>query len=350
MKQIFWLILLVSFIGFTGCAKKSTEDVTKEITTVPVPLELPATFSGNIPCSDCETVKVTLNLRPDNIYQLRKTYMDQGAVKLVESQMRRWRYVEEGSMIILGKQRGSLKTYTLIGDELKFLDLEGEDASSRIEYSLWRSPVYDVFSDSVKMRGMYLSSGSKEIFEECSTGKQFQVVEDADGFKLKHEFINTAHGKGESLLASIEGVLQGEIGEETLRVEHFNRFYPEQDCKGQQEKSTLTGTRWQLIEVEKKFIDIDPEITTPFFSLEVKGNQVKGYAGCNRFFGTYLVKGDVFVFNKIASTRMACTKGSVMEGQFFNGLDNTEAYRIEGDLLLLLDKFGDTTLTLKAAK
>lgn len=350
MKQIFWLILLVSVIAVTGCTKKPVEDVSKSITSVPVPLELPATFNGEIPCPDCDTVKITLNLRPDNIYQLRKTYMDKGTVKQVESQMRRWRYVEEGSLIILGKQKGSLKTYNLVGDELKFLDLEGTDSSTRIEYSLWRNPVYDTFPDAVKMRGMYGSSDGKVIFEECSTGKQFEVVEDADGMKLKQEFINTPHGKGESLLASIEGVLQGDIEKESLRVEQFNRFYPEQDCSGQQEKSTLTGTRWQLIEVEGKFIEIDPEVTTPYFILEAKDNKVKGHAGCNRFFGTYLVKGDVFVFNKIAATRMLCPKGSVVEDQFFDGLDATEAYRIEGNILLLQDKYGDTTLTLKAIK
>ena len=92
------LLAIAMCCALVGCAQPQ-DQVELDATDSPagiVPFELPATFTGHIPCPDCLKVDITLNLRPDFIYQLRKTYQTEQGPRNVESQMRRWRYSPEG--------------------------------------------------------------------------------------------------------------------------------------------------------------------------------------------------------------------------------------------------------------
>ncbi len=308
-------------------------------------MQLPATFSGEISCPDCERVEITLNLRPDFIYQLRKTYHGTEGVLKVESQMKRWRYVADDNLIVLGKKKGAMKTYAVTGpDQLRFIDLEGEPEEKQINYTLSRQDALDPFPDTVKMRGMYTFADNVGLFTECSSGLSFTVDSLGDSFILEKKYVNTPHSQGEALLVSFSGKLKHRPGDaeskdvEYIEVVHFRKIYPDQDCSGTQLKNKVVGINWRVIEIGGEPVATDSGVKTPFFFLESKGNRVKGFAGCNRFFGTFLMKGDVFVFNKIASTRMACQKGTILENNFFGALDKTEAYKLEKNLLILLDR------------
>lgn len=328
--QAFFILCLL-----TGCA--SRQDTGPVIPEGDFDLALPATFSGELPCADCDGILMTLNLRPDNLYQMRKKFKGKSTV---ESQIGYWRHSVEDNLIILGKKKGSLKTYAIqSSDHLRFLDYQAEKPSEQISYELHRQPGYDPFGDTVKMRGMYRFDGTRGTFSECISGTVFTVTEEADSKKLERAYLNTPHGPDEALLTSIHGRLTMQP-DEALVVEHFTRLYPGRDCSGEVVTASLTGTSWQLLEVEGTPVTLDEDMKKPFFFLEKKGNQVKGFGGCNRFFGTYLMKGDVFVFNKIASTRMACRKGSSVEEALFTVLDSTETFRIEDDILILLDREG----------
>jgi heat shock protein HslJ len=130
----------------------------------------------------------------------------------------------------------------------------------------------------------------------------------------------------------------------------FIRIQPGIRCSG--EKSSrlrLVDNSWRLMDMNGTPLNLKQGQRNPFISLETRDNRIHGFAGCNRFSGTYLVKGEIFLFNKMISTRMACVDGMVMEDEFFRVLSATEGYRIEGDILELRDHSGKVLARLRHA-
>jgi hypothetical protein len=76
--------------------------------------------------------------------------------------------------------------------------------------------------------------------------------------------------------------------------------------------------------------------------LHVDGNRSTGSGGCNRYTGTYTLKGKSLTFGTQGSTRMACVSGMDREQQFMGTLSRTAGWRIKGDHLWLLDSAGKT--------
>ena len=354
-KNILYFLFMV--ILMAGCASQKADvvDSGSQNQGRGFPIQLPATFVGKIDCPECDFVKIDLNLRPDHLYQLRKTWYVEGEIIKSEAQMRKWRFDEKDNLIILGKGKGALKTYSIKDAEtLNFLDLEGQVESDLIDYELKKKETFDPFPDEVKMRGMYRSFGNTHVLKECSSGLDFPVDPSGKFTELDRAYRNTPHEKNRALLVSFQGKLlptrKGiqQRDKDIMVVTGFNRLYPDQDCYGNILRNNFFGVHWAAVEIDGK--KMDPKSKKPFFMLEAKGNRVKGYAGCNRFFGTFLFKGDVFIFNKLASTRMACPNSVSMENAFFEALDKTESYRIEKEMLVLLDKNEDITMKLQEKK
>lgn len=305
-------------------------------------MELPATFTGSIPCDDCERVDIVLNIRPDAIYQLRKTYQSADGPLKVDAQLGRWRFTPDDNLLILGKERGRLKTYRVVDNELlRFVEWQGADNSSQIQYALERSTEKDPFTDVVKMRGMFRYTGDRATFAECSSGATFGVDEGGDYRTTAQWYMNTPHGADDPLLVSILGSLRRGTGfegpRENIFISQFRRFYPNRDCGGNMIRTSLTGTFWLLDELNGKPVgqDGDPE---PRFITFDPDKTLHGYGGCNDIVGVYLIKGDVFLFNREMTTRVACGSGMALENQMLHALDEAESYRVEDEMLLLFDQ------------
>ena len=314
-----------------------------------VPFSLPATFTGKIPCPDCLRVDITLNLRPDSIYQLRKTYQAEHGPLKVESQLGRWRFAEDGSFIILGKTKGALKSYAVRdNNRLQFVGLESVEDTSQIDYNLLRQPEVDPFTDSVKLSGMLSYESGRAIITECTSGHSFPVTGAAEYRRLVQAYLNTPHGYAEPLLVSIRGKLVKETsGAEQIIIELFKRFYPDKDCEGNPTKASLTGTTWRLIEVDGQKLTLKEKMQQPYFILDSKEKKWKGVGACNSIHGIYLVKGEVLLIKRLISSRMACPDGMGVESSFIGALDSTETYQINGDFLQLLDQEGKTKAVLR---
>ncbi|TXK26211.1 META domain-containing protein, partial [Pontibacter qinzhouensis] len=65
--------------------------------------------------------------------------------------------------------------------------------------------------------------------------------------------------------------------------------------------------------------------------------KVKGFAGCNNFFGTYTLKNDRLALERLGSTRMACPDMEV-ENYLMKVFGTVTSYKIAGDLLTLYSK------------
>lgn len=338
------LFILVACMQFSGCTY-IPDDVqeTIEMDDFPEVLELPATFVGEIPCEDCMKVEIVLNLRRDMIYQLRKTYQSEAGPLRIESQMRNWRSSEEGNLIVLGKQKGMLKTYVVVNaNTLRFLELENAPEGAGISYELHRVPDFERFTDNVKIRGMFSFKNDRAVIEECSSGNSFPVARAGEYQKAVKDYLNVPHSSGEPVLISLDGSLnvgisdEGEPQEEFI-IQHVKNFYPNQDCEGKPIRASLTGTLWRLSEIDGTSLESFAIGVTPYLILEAD-NSMRGFSGCNNITGNYLARGDLLLLERDIIVRFACFKGLELENMFIQVLDESESFEIKGDLLHVRDQ------------
>ena len=122
---------------------------------------------------------------------------------------------------------------------------------------------------------------------------------------------------------------------------------------GQTAKATSTGdlsltdTRWILSEVNGTPAPPGNNDRQADMILTHDG-QVKGFAGCNRFMGPYLLESGQFHIGPLASTRMACPQGMDLENQFLQALQKTARFGIRNGILSLYDARGRTILRFRA--
>jgi heat shock protein HslJ len=102
----------------------------------------------------------------------------------------------------------------------------------------------------------------------------------------------------------------------------------------------LRGTHWTLAELGGEPVAIDPRGPAPDLAFADDGERVTGFAGCNRFSGSFSVDGASLHFGPIAATRMACPHGMELEVAFLRALAATTAFRVAVASLALRD--GDT--------
>ncbi len=340
MQRILYFFALFTLFAFLpgGCANRQiVEQPAEHIDSRSFPpFDSPVTFTGSIPCDDCLQVDITLNIRPDGIYQLRKTYRMEQGKSSSDSQMGKWLYRAEGKYLILGKEMGRLKTYVLEDlNRLSFVEWQGNENDGQIQYELTRAPAPAPFDDIVKIRGMFAVSNRVATLMECSSQVTFPLSPDGDFNTALQHYMNTPHDADRPLLVSILGRLVQHNREE-LVIEQFRKFYPDSDCRGNKVKTSLTGTHWQLIEIQGRRWS---EMTDRAAHLLLKQDKsMEGFSGCNKISGTFLVKGDVLLINREPLTRIACPGSMEGENRLISVLDDVESYRIEEDILELIDQ------------
>jgi heat shock protein HslJ len=194
---------------------------------------------------------------------------------------------------------------------------------------------------------MYSYVAGRGIFTECLTEIDFPVVAEAENAALERAYMNTPHGQAESILVNLDARLisrpkMGGLGyEEAVVPDRFIDIRPGIACDGEKSsKLRLVDNSWRLVELNGKLIELPEGVKTPFIYLATKNNQMRGFSGCNSFNGTYLVKGDLFLFNKMFIRRMACVGGMEIEDRFYRMLSAAEGYKITGDILELRNRNG----------
>ena len=355
----FSLIFFLCVFMLCGCSSTTTDQQTAKIPVKETqPFPLPSTYTGTVPCPDCDAMDVILTLRADGLFLLKKT-MKKGEHWDTSTQLGRWKYDPAEKVLVLGTKRGALATLVFADDGqsiLRLQDMEGRKFSDTDNYVLQKNSTVNNITDPVRMRGMFSIQEERPVFVECMSGHAFPVAREKGYRKLERAYDTTPHGRGEALLVAIEGSFDtrptlDDRTEEVILVHRFVRIFPDQDCQGQQSKTTLFDHTWVPVELLGKPVELDPGQKEPFIILEKKNNRMHGFSGCNRFFGTYFLRGGIFVFNKVAATRMACRKGLDIEDAFLEAMRRTEAYTMgDGNILELRDRNGTLLARFKAVK
>jgi heat shock protein HslJ len=89
--------------------------------------------------------------------------------------------------------------------------------------------------------------------------------------------------------------------------------------------------------------DVNVHQLTIQFNNETK--QVSGFSGCNRFFGSYTLEGNILNIGPLASTKMMCQDpANTIESQLLNQLSNINSFSTK-DKTLILKANDDAVIT-----
>lgn len=88
----------------------------------------------------------------------------------------------------------------------------------------------------------------------------------------------------------------------------------------------LEGTEWALVELAGRAPP--PGDAGRPATLLLRDGRANGFAGCNGFFGSYVVSGAALRFSELGATRKACATGMELESRYLAALEATRAYRL----------------------
>jgi len=106
-------------------------------------------------------------------------------------------------------------------------------------------PVADVAAEGeemageVLMRGLFTYLADAALFEDCSSGRRYPVVMEADYISAERVYLEARSEPGAPLLVSFVGHLEprppmeGEGVVETIVIDRFETAHPGEDCGGE---------------------------------------------------------------------------------------------------------------------
>jgi heat shock protein HslJ len=94
------------------------------------------------------------------------------------------------------------------------------------------------------------------------------------------------------------------------------------------EQPPLFGVEWQLVELKGQPAPLGNGGRPGTLLLAEGEGRASGFAGCNRFSGTFTVTGDQLQFGPLMMTKMACSEGMDLEASYPAALDGSSGFRV----------------------
>jgi len=289
-------------------------------------------------------MRYELDLRADHVFVLRTEYLGKTPQSLVDD-IGQWS-IHDDRILILDAGRETPVAWAIKDvDTLELLDRSGKTIASELNYTILRQPAYAPLEPQLTMRGMYRYMADAALFEECRTGLKLPVATEGDNVALETAYAAARREPGASVLASVEGrialrpTMEGDRQTDTLIVDKFIRFWPNESCGARGVTHELASTRWVLVRLNDEPVNASNLQREPFLALEDNEHRVSGNGGCNRIVGGYQQDGDKITFTQLALTRMACP-AMTFETEFEKALGNTARWKITGAHLEFFDASG----------
>ncbi len=105
--------------------------------------------------------------------------------------------------------------------------------------------------------------------------------------------------------------------------------------EGSVAQANIEDVEWHLVELNGSPVTGRRE--APTLTLASGEKRAAGFAGCNRFFGSYALGGSTVRFSAIGATRMACAEDGAMEleSAYLKALESAESFTSSGETLTL---------------
>ncbi|WP_417586161.1 YbaY family lipoprotein [Pararhodobacter oceanensis] len=317
-------------------------------------LQLPASFTGTLPCASCEGITYHLDLWPDQGYHLRRIWQDEDP--LIEDETGFWHADPTRTAIVLSGGSGADASQWQVQSptQIRLLDSAGNPPASALPYEL----TSDATLTPGEIKGAFLGgmvsfSDGAARFEECGTGHSYPVAVEGDLPALERIYQEDHADAAAPLYVNLEGSLllrEGSAGaqELTLSIDRMVRSRDGVTCERQRANAALTNTYWRIDTLGGETLPTLPEGTRePHLILrhtEDAGAEARfsATAGCNAMMGGYEHEGTQISFGQIASTLMACQSPlDTVERDLAQMLSQVHSHRINGETLALYDAAGE---------
>lgn len=313
-----------------------------------VGLRLPASFTGAMPCEDCEDVRYLLNLWPDRVFHLRRIWEGKNMQRDV---IGRWSVDPASALLTLHGGENDLQFELLGPDRLQRV----ERARTQLpgDRTLTASPTFQPFDPELALRGLVTWSDDRATLVECLTGRRYPVLDEADYESLEHAYLAAGVEPGLPLMASFDGTIvqsqRPEDGKGEVVVDRFVGVWPGETCDRARSPATLRNTYWRLLRLGQTEVATSPNRREPSLILREGERRFSATVGCNPIAGRFTVDDGNLQFGQIKAPRFDCPDPlDALEDRLVDGLEATVTWRISGQSLELLDAGGGQVALLQA--
>ena len=314
--------------------------------------ELPATFTGTLPCASCPGIDYHLNLLDDGVYFLRQAYQDREGGPFDD--IGRYLLSSDGDQLTFyGGREAPLRLAILAPDTLRLLDRDGGHIESELNYNLSRQPELQPLEPRLLLGGMYRYMAGAGRFRECLTGLDMPVATEADNRALEEAYLAVREQPGEEMRASLEGRIAQRMPMEgpgpvlTFVPERFIGVSPELKCPPAIQLADFKNTYWRASLLDTEAVQRAQNQPEPNLVFHEDG-RLAGSDGCNRIIGSYEEERGTLAFSGLATTRKACPEGMQQASRFLQALEEVSQYQIIGHHMEMRDESGKLRLRFEA--
>lgn len=300
-------------------------------------LSLPASFTGILPCADCEGIRHHLDLWPDQVYHMRRDWFGRPEGSLRRDEVGRW-YADpaRGAIVLFGASEMPLFWEVRGPGRLRQMDMTGNPITSDLPYELNSNGTLSP----TELEGMFLLGRMTYLadaasFEECLTGRRYPIATEGDYPALERAYLDARAGPGAPLLVHVEGGLAERPSMEGadrthLVVERFIKAAPGDRCEGRAPDASLTNTYWRIEALSgAPLVAVENRREPHLVLLDLPEMRFRATIGCNQLIGGYERDGDSLTFGTAAMTRMACPPPlDALERQLSEVLEATKRIRL----------------------
>lgn len=313
-------------------------------------LRLPASFTGTLPCADCDGIAYHLDLWPNQSYHMRRKWLKDEEPSLQRDELGRW-YADPARQAILlyGASEMPIQWQVKGPDRLRQLDREGQPIDSDLNYELTSDgSLNETDLEGLFVGGMMTYLADAAIFEDCMTGRTYPIAQEGAYLALEEAYLAAAPGPGAPLYVHVEGGLLMRPAMEgpdrrSLVVSRFIKTRPGITCERQKANASLINTYWRIDNLAgeniAEVLASAPNQREPHIVLQQGDkNNLAATVGCNRMRGSYNHGGATLSFGPMAATMMACPPPlDKLEQALGETLARVQSYKINGETLVLYD-------------
>ncbi len=194
----------------------------------------------------------------------------------------------------------------------------------------------------MELEGMFRYMADAPLFRDCRDGKTWPVAMEGQYIELERAYLNSGIEPGTEVRVELRGRIISrpsmvrKSSNINLIVDVFNKIDPDGTC-APTTHAELIGTYWRLDELNGKTVTAPEGMKEVNMILASEESKVRGFAGCNNFFGQFESADGSLAFSAMGATMMACPEGMDTEQGFLAALGATARYEISGLFLELFD-------------
>ena len=316
-------------------------------------LDLPASFTGMLPCPDCTAIRAQLDLWPDGVFHLNRS---REGTPQRDDDLGRWRRDPGSPVILLYGGREMPLQFEVVGPRgLRALDLSGKPAGKGDRYDLTGAGTLQPTDLRRGLHGMFSYMADAATFEECLTGRRYPVAMEGDYLALERAYLARPDAMaGTPVMATFDGEItrrppmEGTGTVPTVVVRRFVGLSPGQTCERAMSHASLTPQYWRIVSLRGTAVGPIANEREPHLILRGEAGGYIATAGCDRLKGTYRVSGTEIAFDPPGSAGPCPAELRQREAILLDVLAAARGWKIQGQALELFDTTGKPIAVLEA--